>query len=167
MRKQASRAKVALGREEKLAEKLGDNAPEMDTSNLHPWVWSNSQSLWANGHYRQTVMDATIQVNAEAQKKLGQRDVSETDWLNQAFSLDPAKGGKPRLRIIDNDGSPTYRSIHQGARAFAESLYSGIRNPAMHTSQKHAGNKEQLALEQLTAFSLLARWIDQAVVVRA
>lgn len=167
LRKQASRAKVALEREEELAEKLGDNSPEMDTSNLHPWVWSNGQSLWESGHYRQAVMDAAIQVNAETQKKLERRDVSETDLFNQAFSLENPKAEKPRLRLMEDDSSPTYRSIHKGARAFAEGLYSGIRKPAMHISHENTDDEEQIALEQLAAFSLSARWVDQAVIVRA
>lgn len=166
LRNQASRAKVALEREEELAQKLGDNSPEMDTSNLHPWVWGNIQSLWKGGHYHQAVMDAAIQVNAETQKKLGRRDVSETDLFNQAFSLDDPKIGKPRLRLMDDDDSPTYRSIHRGARALAEGLYSGIRNPAMHTSHENTDDEEQIALEQLAAFSLLARWVDQSTIIQ-
>ncbi|WP_420884091.1 TIGR02391 family protein [Micromonospora sp. CPCC 205547] len=59
-------------------------------------------------------------------------------------------------------GSDTYRSLHRGARAFAEGLYAAIRNPGMHTPPPADGGEEQLALEQLAAFSLLARWVDQA-----
>jgi hypothetical protein len=62
---------------------------------------------------------------------------------------------------MDDDGSKTYESPHRGARAFAEGFYAGIRNPGMHVPQDGGGN-EQLALEQLAAFSLLARWVDQA-----
>ena len=41
LRDQASRAKAALQRQAELAEKLGDNAPDMDAANLHPWAWEN------------------------------------------------------------------------------------------------------------------------------
>lgn len=167
LRTQVVRAKVALERESELAEYLGNDAPEMDTSNLHPWVWQDGQGLWRGGHYHQAVMVAAVQVNAEAQKKLGRRDVSETDLFNQAFSLDAPKEEKPRLRLMENDGSPTYRSLHGGVRAFAEGLYSAIRNPGMHNPPAGEGDEEQLALEQLAAFSLLARWVDEATVVRA
>jgi hypothetical protein len=34
----------------------------------------------------------------------------------------------------------------------------------MHTPEPSGGGEEQLALEQLAAFSLLARWVDQAAV---
>lgn len=163
LRDQAARAKAAMHREAELAEKLGDNAPDMDAANLHPWAWENGKSYWSNGFYHQAVMQAALRVNSEAQVKLARVDVSETDLFNQAFSLDPPKEGMPRLRLMKDDGSKTYQSLHRGARSFAEGLYAAIRNPGMHVPQD--GGEEQLALEQLAAFSLLARWIDQADVV--
>lgn len=87
-------------------------------------------------------------------------DASETDLFNQAFSLKDPEVGAARLRLAEDDGSKTYENLHRGARAFAEGLYAGIRNPGMHVP--HGGGEEQLALEQLAAFSLLARWVDQA-----
>jgi hypothetical protein len=160
LRGQAARAKAALQREAELAEKLGDNAPDMDAANLHPWAWENGRSYWSTGHYHQAVMQAAIRINAETQAKLGRMDVSEADLFNQAFSLDAPKEGASRLRLMDDDGSKTYQNLHRGARSFAEGLYAAIRNPGMHIP--HDGGEEQLALEQLAAFSLLARWIDQA-----
>lgn len=165
LRDQAARGKAALERETELTEKLGDNAPDMDAANLHPWAWENGKSYWNTGHHHQAVMQAAIRINAEAQAKLGRMDVSETDLFNQAFSLDSSKVGVPRLRLMSDDGSRTYDSLHRGARAFAEGLYAAIRNPGMHVP--HEGGEEQLALEQLAAFSLLARWVDQADVIEA
>ncbi|HNB95573.1 MAG TPA: TIGR02391 family protein [Microthrixaceae bacterium] len=104
-----------------------------------------------------------MRINAETQSKLGRMDVSETALFNEAFSLSDPKLGSPRLRLAENDGSKTYESLHRGARAFAEGLYAAIRNPGMHVPTD--GGEEQLALEQLAAFSLLARWVDQAEVV--
>ncbi len=105
-------------------------------------------------------MQAAIRINAETQAKLSRMEVSETDLFNQAFSLEPPKVGAPRLRLMEDDGGKTYQNLHRGARAFAEGLYAAIRNPGMHVP--HGGGEEQLALEQLAAFSLLARWVDQA-----
>lgn len=167
LRDQASRAKAALERQEELAVKLGDNAPDMDASNLHPWAWENGVSFWNSGHFHAAVMQAAVKVNAETQAKLGRVDVAETALFNEAFSLDVPKTGKPRLRIAEDDGSQTYQSLHRGARAFAEGLYAGIRNPGMHAPQVTKGGEEQLALEQLAAFSLLARWVDQSIVETA
>jgi hypothetical protein len=102
-------------------------------------------------------MQAAIRVNAETQAKVGRMDVSETDLLNQVFSLDPPKPGAPRLRIVPDDGSTTYQNVHRGARALADGLYAAIRSPGMHTPAK--ANDEHQALEQLAAFSILARWV--------
>lgn len=163
LRDQASRAKAELQRSEELAERLGDNAPDMDAGDLHPWAWENGRSFWNTGHFHQAVMQAAMRINAETQSKLGRMDVFETALFNEAFSLSDPKLGSPRLRLAENDGSKTYESLHRGARAFAEGLYAAIRNPGMHVPTD--GGEEQLALEQLAAFSLLARWVDQAEVV--
>lgn len=162
LRDQGSRAKSALQRASELTDKLGDNAPEMDAANLHPWAWDNGRSYWNSGHYHQAVMQAAIRINAETQAKLRRMDVSETALFNEAFSLSQPKPGAARLRLAKDDGSKTYENLHRGARAFAEGLYAAIRNPGMHTPTD--GGEEQLALEQLAAFSLLARWVHQAEV---
>lgn len=162
LRDRASRAKAALQRSAELADKLGDNAPDMDAANLHPWAWESGASYWNNGHFHQAVMQAAIRINFETQAKLGRMDVSEVDLFNQAFSLDEPKRDAPRLRLAKDDGSKTYENLHRGARSFADGLYTAIRNPGMHTPPPTDGGEEQLALEQLAAFSLLARWVDQA-----
>jgi hypothetical protein len=164
LRDQASRAKAALQRSAELAEKLGDNAPDMDAANLHPWAWENARSYWNTGHYHQAVMQAAIRINAETQAKLGRMDLSESSLFNEAFSLDTPKAGAPRLRLVEDDGGKTYQNLHRGARAFADGLYTAIRNPGMHAPPPADGGEEQIALEQLAAFSLLARWVDQSTI---
>jgi hypothetical protein len=134
----------------------------MDAANLHPWAWENGRSYWNTGDYHQAVMQAAIRISAEAQAKLARMDVSEVALFNEGFSLDPLKPGAPRLRLMKDDGSKTYDNLHRGARAFADGLYTAIRNPGMHMPPRSDGGQEQLALEQLAAFSLLARWVDQA-----
>jgi len=165
LRDQASRAKAALQRSAELAEKLGDNAPDMDAANLHPWAWENGKSYWNTGHYHQAVMQAAMRINSETQAKLGRMDVSEVALFNEAFSSSDPKPGASRLRLAEDDGSKTYENLHRGARSFADGLYTAIRNPGMHTPS--GGGEEQLALEQLAAYSLLARWVDQASVQEA
>ena len=167
LRDQASRGKAALGRQAELSEKLGDDAPDMDAANLHSWAWENGRSYWNTGHYHQAVMQAAIRINAETQAKLGRMDISETALFNEAFSLSLPKEDAARLRLTKDDGSKTYENLHRGARAFAEGLYAAIRNPGVHTPEEAAGGQEQLCLEQLAAFSLLARWVDQADVETA
>ncbi|MFC6715060.1 TIGR02391 family protein [Branchiibius cervicis] len=163
LREQASRGKAALQWAAELRDRLGDGAPEMDAGKLHPWAWESASALWRTGHYHQAVMQTAIRVNAETQAKLGRRDISEVDLFNQAFSRDDPKPGAPRLRLQPDDGGDTYKNRHRGARAFADGLYSAIRNPGMHELAAHHG-EEQVALEQLAAFSILARWVDEAAV---
>jgi hypothetical protein len=85
LRDQASRAKTVLQRSGELAEKLGDNAPDMDAANLHPCAWENGRSFRNTGHYHQAVMQAAIRISAETQAKLGRMGVSETALFNEAF----------------------------------------------------------------------------------
>jgi hypothetical protein len=49
--------------------------------------------------------------------------------------------------------------------AFAEGLFAGVRNPLAHESDTDLD--EEVALEYLAAISVLARWVDEAVVVTA
>jgi hypothetical protein len=107
-------------------------------------------------------MQAAIRVNAETQAKLDCRRLSEVDLFNQAFTLDAPKADMSRLRLADDDGSKTFQNLHRGARAFAEGLYTAIRNPGMHEGGDELS--EQRALEQLAAFSILAHWVDGASV---
>jgi hypothetical protein len=147
------------------AEDLQSTAPEMDTGKLHSWVWESAAPLWRTKHFTQAVSQAAIRVNTETQAKVGRRDITETDLFNQVFSLDEPKIDAPRLRLMEDDGSKTYKSVHRGARSLAEGLYAGVRNPASH--EILGDLDEQHALEQLAAFSLLARWVDAATVETA
>jgi hypothetical protein len=147
------------------AEDLQSITPEMDAGKLHSWVWESAAPLWRTKHFSQAVSQAAIRVNTETQAKVGRRDITETDLFNQVFSLDEPKIGAPRLRLMEDDGSKTYKSVHRGARSLAEGLYAGVRNPASH--EILGDLDEQHALEQLAAFSLLARWVDAATVETA
>ena len=49
-----------------------------------------------------------------------------------------------------------------GAMDFGAGCFEGIRNPAAH-DEKHEWSEVE-ALEHLTSFSVLARWIDSASV---
>lgn len=159
-REAAIRAITVLERQEELREKLGENAPTLDASRLHPWAWEGARSLWQSGHYREAVTAAARKINAETQNKLGQRDVSETGLFNQAFSEDEPKPGKARLRLAEDDGAKTALSVRRGVRSFAEGCFAAIRNPASHEDLEELAEGE--ALEQLAAFSVLARWVDRS-----
>lgn len=122
-----------------------------------------ASSLWRTGHYRSAVTQAAIRINAETQAKVGRRDVAEKTLFENVFSVGEPKTGQPRLRLMDNDGSDTFKSVHWGAATLAEGLYATFRNPNSHTVQDEL--PEQEALEQLAAWSLLARLVDGAKLV--
>lgn len=161
-REAAIRAREELSREQEVRENLGENAPQLSAADLHLWIWSGAKSLWQSGHYREAVEGAIRKLNAEAQNKIGRRDVSETDLFKQAFSLDDAAPGKARLRRMSPEKSDTYRSVQRGAMSFAEGVFAGIRNPLAHEADEELS--EQEALEYLAALSVLARWVDNASV---
>ncbi|GAA4994293.1 hypothetical protein GCM10023205_78800 [Yinghuangia aomiensis] len=158
----ARRAKVALQREAEVRANLGDNAPRLNASHLHPWVWEAAKGLWANRHYREAVRTAAVSVNAELQDKVGRKDIGEKDLINQVIRTDPPQPNKPRLHVISDDGSPTFTSMQEGVRAFGEGCFRAIRNPISHNNLPELTEDE--GLEQLAAFSVLARWIDGATV---
>ncbi|HET6354744.1 TIGR02391 family protein [Streptomyces sp.] len=159
-REAAHRAISQLEAEQELIENLGSGAPQLDAATLHPWVWGSVQGLWSSGHFREAVGMAAKAINAQAQAKLGRKDLSEAKLLGDAFSTKAPSDGHPRLRLGDDDGSDTFRSRHEGAASFARGVYSAIRNPIAHEIDHELDENE--ALEQLAAFSILARWIDDA-----
>lgn len=156
----AQRALAQLERDQELRDNLGDNAPDLSAARMHPWAWDGARSLWATGHFRAAVSAAAVQVNAESQNKLGRVDISEVKLFQEAFSLKPPEASKARLRLMPDDSSDTFRSLHEGAVAFATGCYKAIRNPASHIPLPELPEDE--ALEQLAAFSILARWVDAA-----
>jgi hypothetical protein len=155
----AQRAKVTLERQAELQEKLGENAPQLDAARFHPWIWEGARSLWQSGHFRDAVRAASIKLNAETQNKIRRRSMSEAALYNQAFSSNDPKPGEARLRIVPKDGSKDFENVHRGAREFASGLYTAIRNPMSHSEGELP---EDEALEQLAAFSVLARWVATA-----
>lgn len=160
-REAAIRAVSELRSRDEVATKLGDDAPDMNAAAMHPWAWEAARSLWQSGHFREAVRAAAVKVNAELQNKVGRRDASEVNLFQQSFSDDMPLPGKPRLRPEGDDGGKTSLSLRRGIVAFAEGCYAAIRNPASH-DEGDLG--EQIAMEQLAAFSVLARWVDAATV---
>lgn len=57
-----------------------------------------------------------------------------------------------------------YKSVHHGAMVLTEGLYAAVRNPIAHEADSDLS--EQEALEQLAAFSVLARWVECTTVLQ-
>jgi uncharacterized protein (TIGR02391 family) len=162
----AKQVTVLLERREELERNLGEAGPALSAVTMHPDVWEASKSLWRNGHFGEAVSAAAKSVNAGLQAKVGRRDASDTKLVSESFSLDAPKPGVPRLRLMHNDGSDTYKSMHEGAVAFGRGCFMGIRNVLAHEYGAPAEPPEDVALHYLAAFSVLARWIDDAQVER-
>ncbi|MFJ2296419.1 TIGR02391 family protein [Streptomyces sp. NPDC087894] len=160
-REAVQRADAVLLRDAEVRERLGDDSPQLRAGAMHRWVWDGARALWRSGHFREAVTAAARKVNAETQNKVARRDVSETALFQSVFSKDAAKPGQPRLRLMADDGSDTFRSVHRGAMSFAEGCFAGIRNPNSHEDGLPE-LPEHEALEQLAAFSVLARWVESA-----
>lgn len=139
--------------------------PQLSASSLHTTVWDAATSLWRSNHRRQAVEAAAVAVNAALQDKLGRRDLSNTALVREAFSKDPPATGRSRLRLWPDDRSETYRNLHDGAREFGAGCFMALRNVVAHEPEDELAPQE--ALEQLAAFSILARWIEAAEIVVA
>lgn len=160
-------ARYALGRlrtDAETREKLGNSSPQMSADALHATIWGAASQLWADGHFDSAVQRAATFLNAEVQDRVGRHDVSDASLMNEAFSAAAPVAGKPRLRWPGAVDDLTVKSMREGLRGYASGCFQAIRNPATHATEQSA---KQVALEQLAALSLLARWVEQCELVEA
>jgi hypothetical protein len=104
-------------------------------------------------------------VNARLQQKLDRHDSSDAALCRESFSRNDPVSEQPRLRFPGDRASDTWRSRQNGGVQFGAGCFEGLRNPAAHEHELQV--PEQVALEQLAAFSVLARWIEECTVERA
>jgi hypothetical protein len=146
--------------------RLKPDSPDLAADHLHPWVWEAASPLWYAGSRQEAVHAGARSVNARMQQKCGRDDKSDAALCRELFGLEDPKPNRPRLRFKSySPGSQTWRSKHQGAMEFGAGCFEAIRNPAAH--EHGLILTEQVALEQMAAFSLLARWIDECEVQTA
>ena len=125
-----SRAPCTLGILDDMDEwavRLQPEAPSLPADQFHPWVWDAAQTFWKSKHYRAAVDAAATAINEHTQTKVGRRDISDNDLMNQAFTERP-KAGQVYLRLPgDATNDQTLRSRNNALRPFAESCFAGIR----------------------------------------
>lgn len=141
--------------------KRRDSPPAPALDQLHPVVWKAADPQWKVHHLHDAVMEAAKAVNAMLEAKVGRSDVSEVKLVTEAFSEKPPAEGEARLRFPEGN-EPTRESMTRGAMHFGMGCFMAIRNPIGHLPHEHHQITEQEALEQLAAWSLLARWIEHA-----
>lgn len=162
----ARQLEVLLRRSAELEEKLGAPGPVLSVSTMHRDVWDAASSLWRNGHFGEAVSAAAKSVNAAMQSKVGRRDLSDSKLVAECFTPGPPGPGSPRLRLMADDGSDTYKSLHSGALNFGQGCFMAIRNVLAHEYGPLAEPPEEEALHYLAAFSILARWVEKSTVQR-
>ena len=125
---------------------------------LHPIVRHACSQLVADGHHRQAVENAARAVEQQLRSKLKVNSGTGSQ-LVAAFSPQEPKRSEPRLRFQQFEpGSDSWRNAHEGALHFGKGCYMRLRNLYTH----HVEPTEAEATEALAAFSLLARWVDEA-----
>jgi len=139
-----------------------DSSPSISAAGMHPLVWEAAKSQWNLGNHAEAVDAVARAVNSMLQRKLERRDLSEGKLFEQALAKADAAPGKARLRYLAEPTLSTAESKRQGVMDFGKGCFSVIRNPLAHLPDDEIDVDEQAALESLAAFSLLARWIDQA-----
>lgn len=151
---------------EEARRRMRPDSPDLTADQFHPWVWEAAAPLWYAGSRQEAVHAAARSVNARMQQKRGHHNKSDAALCREFFSLDKPAPDRPRLRFPGyTHADLTLRSRQQGAMEFGAGCFEGIRNPAAH--EHGLVLSEQVALEQLAAFSLLARWIDECEVETA
>ncbi len=148
----------AIGRLEGLIlEAEAAQPPRIGAEALHPSVWGAASRLWRDGHYRQAVTAAAEAVVLMLKTRLERADIAETALWQEAYSDQPPKPGKPRLRWPGNPSDQDVKTMTAGLRFFAPGVQMTIRNSAAHGVGEM---DQQEAIERLSTLSLLARWLD-------
>ncbi len=167
----AQRLAGILAQTERRQAILGQRGPALEASSLHPWVWNAAVGLWDDGHYGSAVFEAAKVLEHRTQVKLERSSLIGSELFRKAFSPEPPRPNEPRLRLThiesESEGprhSKSWSAAHEGARHFGMGCAEGIRNAQAHGSDTI---REQDALEQLAALSVLARWVDISEVSRA
>ncbi len=145
-------------------EKLGpgSRSPYIYASSMHPWVWNAANAFLDSGHYSQAVEQAWKSINAYLQQKVGRRELSDDELVNEIFS--PPKGSQflVKLLVPGDQQTRSWLSKQRGMHHLGQAVVAGIRNILAH---EHLEISEIQALEYLAMMSVLARWADEAEVV--
>ena len=136
--------------------------PPIAENELHPSVWRAAAPKWKADQWHDAVIAGAKAVNILLQRKTGRTDISEVQLVQEAFSRNEPTPTAPRLRFPDIEDAKTRESMTQGALSFGVGCFQAIRNPIGHLPDEAHELTRHEALERVAAFSLLARFIEQA-----
>lgn len=157
---------LAIGKLEGMTDRAEERrrTSSLDLSALNPRVWQAAADLWHNGHHRQAVEAAYGALVDDVKSRTGRSDLGDDDVFGQAFSSDPPRPGKARLRWPGDTNDRTVISMNTGIRQFSTGVQLAIRNALVH------GRTDLTALEageRLATLSLLATWIENCEPIMA
>ncbi len=112
-------------------ERLRLDTPRMRADGLHDWVWQAAQSFWSADQYAVAVEQAAKSVTAHTQHKCSV-SLSDNDLMQQVWSEDAPRPGRPRLRLPGDRSTKTWQSRQRAAGSLAQGCYGGIRNVVAH-----------------------------------
>ena len=131
---------------------LGDNKNIL-LELLHPGIVESSFFLYAEGNYREAVLNSIIALFDYIRNKT-QIDKDGSELIGEVFSLQ-----NPILKLTDLS-SETDRNIQKGFIQMIQGLYTGVRNPKAHSLNIEIDKK--LASQYLVFTSLLFYKVEKA-----
>lgn len=147
---------------EDLERRLAPDAPSLIADRLHAVVWAAAAPVWSTALYRVAVGQAAVALSAHLKVRVGSH-LSDRELVSQVFSPEEPRPDQPRLHVAGNKKDKGWRSRQEGLHLVAQGAFAGIRNPAAHEEVEWS---EQEALEHLAVLSVVARWADDAQIVR-
>ncbi|HYA68060.1 MAG TPA: TIGR02391 family protein [Acidimicrobiales bacterium] len=133
---------------------------------IHGAIWRNAASSWQEAQFGQALQAAvTFVLGTMLPNKLERFDLAGFDLVREAFSLEPPKPGRPRLRLpMVAPDTEAWVMAHSGAGHLGVGCAQVVRGLVTRELDYF---DEASAFELLMTLSALARWIDQANVERA
>jgi hypothetical protein len=81
---------------------------------MHPWVWETARPLWEIQQFRLALLNAATTINAQLQNRVGRRDISDANLIQECFSEKDPEPGKPRLRVPGDRTDKTAQNRRRG-----------------------------------------------------
>lgn len=124
----------------------------LDLGSLHHEVVAVAADLFADGHYRNAILDSAIALETRVRSLSG---IEETGvrLMSAAFHLDNGP------LLLHSDGQLASDDERRGFMHIFMGVMAGIRNPKAHGLD--ATNDPQRAVEYLSLMSLLMRRLDE------
>lgn len=156
----------ALIRDAEAAE--GNAIPVFSPANLHRIIWQAAAPQWTIHEYRIAISEAATALTNYWREKLHRMDVDGTQFWQQSLSPTPPTLGNPKIVWPGDDRDKTKKSMKNGLPALATSLKDLAAGMALTSRNVSAHAQrlltEQEAMEQLAAYSFLARLLDMCEV---